>query len=282
MVKVYVLLLFSLYCSFGIAIELSRNVNSIKEGSCVLDVSVDIPVIVCNRTQEQLERLRATDDSKLQDPKGKLALNSVYKAAEFGGSKIGSLIIKENLNIENRFSDKFIAFLSTDNLGCVVRYDEKTKLLFGPCDTNWYDLAGRSLVGYGYDTGWNLSILPIEVKNGNLQIRPIDDEYDFYPEFIENTLSEKQRLKMALSWGRKSLLAKLITKTNVNETIDQFNNTPLIIALLGNGDNKLEVVSFLIDLGADVHSKNNLGSTPIEMAEHLGDKRLIKLINKKQ
>lgn len=240
--------------------------QDIKEGTCSNFNFDSILVTICNRSESQLKNLLSDKTNLYYDPEGRNTLYAIQEIAHNFGSNTASKLLAPNLDMQERFKNKWIGFIALDRNGCVLRYDLKKENLFTPCSSIKYDLSGRALVSDDDRVIWNLVFVPLHEEKSILKLKLNNKKYNFFPELYINSFTKKEKIKYALKWGKLEIIRKNLNRQNINNILDSAGNTALHIALVGNQENIIPTVNYLLKLGSDINKKNKNGVTPLELA----------------
>ena len=278
MVKVIVIHCLILLASFSLLASEEISISNPDKGKCESIRVSGLPILVCNRSEEQLNRLRKNESVLLYDPKGANTLYAFQNLAEKYGSDIASKLLKSNLDMESRLARSSIGLIAFGRNGCVLRYDSSSERFKSPCSQITYDLAGRAIVSTDSRLTWNLIFIPMEEKNSSVELVLDEQNFNFYPELYVDSFTEKEKIKLALNWGKVNILEQYLSKTNINEVLDETGNSAIHLSLVGNKENIIGTVNFLLKNGADINKPNKLGTTPLDLAKLTGSDILVELL----
>ena len=276
----YFILIIFMIISLGVLAQegMSKKIEGVGEGYCEAVFWKRIPVLICSRPNELLIELESKKNSQFSDSENRNILHAIQRIAELFGSDVASILLPGNLSINSRFTQSSIAFIAIDRNGCTLKYLPEKKLLTSPCSKRVYDLSGRILSKGGFYGDWNLVLVPLDlvVEKTVTEFEP--EFYDFFPALYADKVTEKEKVKLFLNWGRVGKLRSHIGRHNVNDILDENNNAAIHLALVGNEDNSIQVVQYLIGLGADLNKSNGLGSSPLFLALLKGNIKIIRLL----
>ena len=125
---------------------------------------------------------------------------------------------------------------------------------------------------FNTDSGNALSIC---IARGDLDM--ITEVLDEHPSLVDGSLSQGNPLHMAISLGRKEVVALLLAKgADVNATVEAADNITPLHRAARNG--YPDIAKMLLGKGADVHAKTVPGKTPLDMAQEAGHEEVVALL----
>ena len=97
----------------------------------------------------------------------------------------------------------------------------------------------------------------------------INQRWIFFP------FKQQEKLFQAIQQGDTQTVKVLIPKIHLNAKLSPFEDTFLMCAIK---EGKTEIVKILLEAGADVNNKDNLGRTALDIAETNENKEIIDLL----
>jgi hypothetical protein len=232
-----------------------------------------LPVLVCKTIKSTLEKevaeksvdeINSTDNKVLQ------------KIAEIYGNGTASMLLGSILSETKIKSEKYVTFVNMDSQGCSLKHTGSS--FISQCNGEMYDLNGVALQNSNAFAHMDLIGLRTKRTESGFILTLRNEVFDFFPLKTYLQVTKKEKLKLALTWGKLEEVSKNITVDNINEALDESGNTPLFYALSGNQDNLLPVVKYLISIGANVNVMNDLKTTPLFFAVNSENDELIQML----
>ena len=279
------------------ASPLQIDTQTINEGRCQQFTwktgvrHIRLPIMVCRRTAEQIKALAKT--TARHDPK---LLSTVQKLANsWANSSIPSQILAQQSQLDLTASrslrkDFFIAMQLEPFIGCLLdtkNYNQATALT-NPCHGNQFDSNGRPIIN-SYQNNpipplfisipphhWQgdsviIGELPAGQQWPSYDLRPLDDAFLNTP---------AQRLVTAAGWGDIEQLDKLIhdrrSPIDINTELAHVKGHSALLEAVNKG--QADAVRWLLEQGANPDIETRFGSTPIKIAEIIGNQEIIHLL----
>ena len=225
------------------------------------------------KTQQKVKKL-GTNAKRKQ--KGGVLINDVTTMRKFpdridkyGVTHIGEssktemcMVCHEEWEVEDADGEK------TKNLNLIAfRIDECGHEICTTCATQWFVSKGNITCP--------LCIVEVDVANLKKQIGIIEDKIEIREVFEAIRKNNLDKIKTYVEQG-----GDIHGILDTYEDEDGDGDTLLQIAC--QDKNNLEIVTYLVDNGADVNSKNNYGDTPLTEACSYGSLEIVKyLVDKK-
>ncbi|GAB3524446.1 ankyrin repeat domain-containing protein [Photobacterium alginatilyticum] len=253
---------FSVFCKAAV------NVGEMQPGEVRIESWDGAPVVVHKRSEKSIKELNNLGSVSTNLP---LLEHILQYTARRSGNEYASALLKGTLPLESEATrsirpDVLVVMGISSTFGCAVDYLPERELFIDPCSKAEYRADGR-IVQSNAQEFYHLLVPPHYYDKDNLILgyAPGDERkiVDFTPDIEPLSISNGEKLLVALEWKKFNLVKELLRdKTVVNYRTSTGASALHVAASKASPD----IIELMIERGFRINIFTEDGMTPIQIA----------------